>query len=169
MTEKNSSAQIEEALKLACKSNFGVLDSNFLCQSVGTLALKEPSCFKSDVTVFEVMQSFKDNKTGCCLIVDMTGNLLGIFSERDYVLKIFGTEIDPRKTKIESVMTASPVTATPDQTLAYTLNLMSQGGFRHIPVVDQDNQPLSLLSVKDIVDYIVESFVNDLLNFNIPD
>jgi CBS domain-containing protein len=56
-------------------------------------------------------------------------------------------------------MTAKPVTERPDVSLAFALNLMSNGGFRHVPIVDQDNMPIGILSVKDVIDHIVQKMV----------
>jgi len=47
--------------------------------------------------------------------------------------------------------------------IAYALNKMSVGGFRHIPLVDATGRPVGIVSVKDIVDYIVDFFPNDVL------
>jgi CBS domain-containing protein len=60
-------------------------------------------------------------------------------------------------------MTKEPMTVTPEVTLAYALNLMSQGGFRHLPVVDDAGRPSGVLSVKDVIDLIVSQFVEDAL------
>jgi CBS domain-containing protein len=64
-------------------------------------------------------------------------------------------------------MTKDPIAQTPDITVAFALNLMSQGGFRHLPLVDERNIPVGILSVKDMMDFIVGSFVEGLLNFDI--
>jgi CBS domain-containing protein len=60
---------------------------------------------------------------------------------------------------VKDFMTASPITERPDASLAFALNLMSNGGFRHIPIVDQDKMPIGVLSVKDVIDHIVAKMV----------
>ncbi|MCX7700262.1 MAG: CBS domain-containing protein, partial [Gemmataceae bacterium] len=47
---------------------------------------------------------------------------------------------------------------------AYALNMMSVGGYRHLPVVDRDGRPVAVLSVRDIVDYLVQLYPEDVLN-----
>ena len=47
--------------------------------------------------------------------------------------------------------------------IVYALNKMSVGGFRHVPLVDEERRPVGIISVKDIVDYIVDFFPNDVL------
>jgi len=65
---------------------------------------------------------------------------------------------------IESVMTKDPVCERPETTVAYALNLMSHGGFRHLPIVDQDMMPIGILSVKDVVDYLVGKMMEGLVD-----
>ena len=64
------------------------------------------------------------------------------------------------------LMTRNPVTLPPDGSIAFALNLMSQGGFRHLPIVDQDRIPLGVISVKDVIDYLVEAYTTALLDFS---
>ena len=46
--------------------------------------------------------------------------------------------------------------------VAYALSLMSEGGFRHIPIVDEGGKPVAIISVRDIIDYIVRTMDKDL-------
>ncbi|MCB0359791.1 MAG: CBS domain-containing protein, partial [Bdellovibrionales bacterium] len=65
-------------------------------------------------------------------------------------------------TPLSEVMTSSPHTQTMTSTMAFCLTMMSEGGYRHIPIVDDDDIPIGLVSVKDIVDYIVGQLQLDL-------
>ena len=60
-------------------------------------------------------------------------------------------------------MTPDPEVLTPDAPIVYALNKMSVGGFRHVPLVDELQRPVGIVSVKDIIDYIVDFFPNDVL------
>lgn len=53
----------------------------------------------------------------------------------------------------------------PDTSIAYALNLMSHGGFRHLPVVDEQGKAIGVVSVRDVLDRISELLVQDLMNF----
>ena len=66
--------------------------------------------------------------------------------------------------KVDAVMTQRPETLGPDDPVAFALRLMSVGGFRHIPLVDGEGRPVGILSVKDIVDFLVEHFPQAVLN-----
>ena len=64
-------------------------------------------------------------------------------------------------------MTRDPETLGVDAKLAYALNMMVVGGFRHVPLVDKDHRPVAMISVRDIVEYMVELFPKDVLNLPI--
>ena len=165
-SKRKKDHEISAAIRYACKRNFGVLDSNFMCQSLSILSITAPICVHSTDSVISVINTLRANKGGCVLVLDSSDKLVGIFSERDCVLKIIGQNIDLQKVQIAEYMTKDPVCQPPDCTIAYALNLMSQGGFRNLPVVNDEGTILGVVSTKDVVDYIVTSFTEDLLTFN---
>ncbi len=66
--------------------------------------------------------------------------------------------------KLSDVMT-SPVEAfQPDDSIAFVLNAMHVGGYRHVPVIDEENRPIAVISVKDIIAFILDHFAEDVLN-----
>lgn len=156
---------ISSALQQTTEKQFGVVDAQFLCRSVGTLQPKDPVIVNAADSVDKVMKLLQKNKIGCVLVVDETNKLVGIFSERDYVLKVYDMGADYKTTAISSFMTLDPVTEQMDTSLAFVLNLMSLGGFRHLPIVDLEHKPVAIISIKDIVDAMVKSMVDDLMSF----
>ncbi len=146
-------------------SNFGVLDKRFLSKSVGLLNPAQPVCVPDSSPIKMALEIFKRERIGCVVAVDEEGRVSGIFSERDVVLKVVLTDIAVNLTPISEVMTRNPQSATMTTTVGFALNMMSQGGFRHIPIVDDDNLPVGLISVKDLVDHVANTVVKDLLNF----
>jgi signal-transduction protein with cAMP-binding, CBS, and nucleotidyltransferase domain len=114
-------------------------------------------------TIGEAARVMKERRIGCVLVED-GGKLVGIFTERDILTKLVGTGYDPARVQVDGVMTRNPETLTPDDPIAYAMQIMSVGGFRHVPLVDADQRPVDILSVKDIVDYVVEHFPQEILN-----
>lgn len=153
------------AIRNLCIKSVGPMSSNFLCASVSVLNPNEPKVHKESSTVQQIMTYLKDNRTGCAVIVNESGQLSGIFSERDYVLKLHG-KADIENLLIKDFMTKNPTTISLDDTVAFALTLMSQGGFRHLPVVDSSKMPIGLLTVKDIVDHLSKEMMNELLTFD---
>ena len=155
-----------EALNLVCHRPIGVMDTNFLCQTIGVINLPTPLCVAEDTLVAEALTKLREARIGCLLVVSADGVVTGIFSERDCLLKVVPTFEEMCQKKISELMTREPVTQTVDCTIGFALTLMSEGGFRHIPVVDEQGHPISLLSVKEVMDYIVGRFVDEALAFD---
>src|SRR5438477_10477753 len=97
-----------------------------------------------------------EHSAGCQLVVT-NNQLVGIITERDLLLKLEQGDLDR---PVSQLMTPDPEVLGLADPIAYALNKMSVGGFRHIPLVDATGRPVGIVSVKDIVDYIVDFFPN---------
>ncbi len=146
--------------------NFGVLDNRFLAKSVGLLDPPPPLTVAQSDSIRKTLELLREHKVGCVIILNEEGKIAGIFSERDAVLKVALSGLDLDQTAIAAVMTPRPHVAQMTTTIAYALNMMSQGGFRHIPIVDDEGYPVGIVSVKNIIDNIVRSLVKDLVAFD---
>jgi CBS domain-containing protein len=93
-----------------------------------------PSCSVSDAC-----RQMRDRRVGAVLITNEAGRLLGIFTGRDAVTRIVAAGKSPTKTKLGDVMTPDPVTMSQNKTAIEALRLMWDGGFRHIPLVEDYN------------------------------
>jgi CBS domain-containing protein len=93
-----------------------------------------------------------------CLCVVRDGVLSGILTERDIVARVAGPRRDPKTLKVEEVMTPDPEYLLSDDTVAFALNRMHVGGFRHVPLIDKQGKPTGVISVKDIVSHLARSF-----------
>ena len=158
--------QISEAVRLLTQPRLGVLDQNFLCQSVGVLNLAPAITIQETQSLEDALRLLRDNRIGCLVVTNKNNVITGIFSERDCVLKVLEWSREEFSKPVSEYMTKDPIAQAPDSTIGFALQLMSQGGFRHLPIIDEQNHPIGLLSVKDVVDYMVEKFTDDLLNFH---
>ncbi|MBR9978028.1 MAG: CBS domain-containing protein [Bacteroidetes bacterium] len=116
-----------------------------------------------DVPIRDAIHMMQSKRIGCVLVTSHN-KLLGIFTERDVLKKIIGAAFDLRSTPITEVMTINPQALNDDDTIAYALNFMDLGGYRHIPIVNEQFEPLGVVSVKDIVSYLVQHFADEVLN-----
>lgn len=163
--ESQQGVKLAESINLACQSKFGVLESEFLCGSVSLLGPAVPICVLPTTLLGEVVAIFRKEKIGCVLVTDAKGVLVGIFSERDLVMKVdFGSK-EILNRPIEELMTREPVSEPPTIAVAYALSLMSQGGFRHLPLVDEARKPVGIVSVKNLVDWLAAKTFDDLMKF----
>lgn len=134
----------------------------FLETPVSELMAEKPLVVEADATVVAAVNAMNERRTGCVL-VQKAGKLVGIFTERDLLRKVIFRD-DNRSWKIEAVMTPNPVTLPRSATVAYALNKMAVDGYRHIPIVDGEGKPVGVLSVKDIVHFVVDFFPDGVHN-----
>ena len=78
------------------------------------------------------------------------------------LMKVIGKVPDLTKQMVRDFMTKDPVKELPGASLAFALSVMSHGGFRHVPIVDEDNIPIGIVSVKDVVDFFVRKMLDGI-------
>ena len=99
-------------------------------------------------TVKHACERMRDRRIGAVLVTDDHHRLLGIFTGRDAVCRVLAEGRDPAKTVLGEVMTANPDTMPPGKTAIEALRLMQNGGFRHIPVIE-DGKVVGVVSKGD--------------------
>lgn len=85
------------------------------------------------------------------VIVLSEGRMAGIFTERDLMSRVAARGLDTATTIVGDVMTREVVTVAPTEALDACLQKMAEGGFRHLPVVDGDGEPVGMISQRDFV------------------
>lgn len=89
-----------------------------------------------------------------CLLITEGERLVGIFTDRDAVVKVAGRHVDDQP--VGAFMTADPVVLRSGDSLAVAINKMAVGGFRHIPIVE-DGRPIGVVSAADLFRELVAS------------
>jgi CBS domain-containing protein len=105
------------------------------------------------VTVFEALQMMANKDIGALLVIE-EGQLVGIFSERDYARKIILHGKSSLQTPVREVMTSDIVTVKPENTVEECMALMTDHHFRHLPVMS-NGQLLGVVSIGDIVKAVI--------------
>src|SRR5262249_15537768 len=80
----------------------------------------------------------REHRVGCVLVVEGEP-LTGILTERDLLLKLDGATLTA---PVRALMTPEPEVLAMEDPIAYALNKMSVGGFRHVPLVDREGRPV---------------------------
>ena len=119
------------------------------CDEVMT---KDPVCGLPNDSVKKVAKLMKSQNIGSVPIVEneQTRKLVGIVTDRDLALKIVAEGRDAKSTKVETVMTRKVVTCRADDDLQIALDAMSEHQLRRIPIVDNDNKILGIISQADV-------------------
>ncbi len=115
-----------------------------------------------DDSISEVISTMRDARTGCVVVQD-GGGLRGLFTERDVVSRVLAADVDVAD-PVASVMTSQPETLTEDAKITDVIRTMNRGGFRHMPIVNDDGKVLGVVSVKSVVQYLVEHFPEAVYN-----
>ena len=97
---------------------------------------QNPLTLPMNTTVQQACKGMKDRRVGAVLVTDNDRHLLGIFTGRDAVCRVLAEGKDSTKVTLSEVMTRHPTTMPPGKTAIDALRLMQDGGFRHVPVVD---------------------------------
>jgi CBS domain-containing protein len=138
-------------------------DSRTIREPIRQLGLSKPYIVESGSRASEAVKIMKDNRVGCVLI-RRKGLLAGIFTERDLLMKLTGMPKEYKDILIDEVMTPDPEVLRPDDIIAYALHMMAVGGYRHVPIVDEKNHPISVVSVRGIVEFLVDMFPDEVMN-----
>ena len=111
--------------------------------------------------VIEAARLMKQKHVGAILVVEQ-GKLSGIFTERDALFRVVAEGRDPNNTPLSEVMTRNPRTLSPDHPFAAALNLMHEGRFRHVPVVE-NGVTVGMVSARDAMGPELEQFMYSLI------
>lgn len=126
------------------------------------LELSPPLQVPAGISVSEVLQLMRTRQQTCALICE-GASCEGIFTERDFLLKLCGKNVD-LSAPVEQFMTHNPKTLTPEDTVGAAIELMDQFGFRNVPLVDADGRFSGLVQIRDIINFLAELYPQEVLN-----
>jgi CBS domain-containing protein len=142
-------------------------DEGLLQAPISVLSRRIPMVFTEADTVQTAVRAMQAEHRGVVLISEdgtRQTPLKGIFTERDVLLRVVDRGNDPSTVCLREVMAKNPESLERTAPVAAVLNKMSVGGFRHVPIVDSRGRPVFVVSVRDVVEYLVESFPSEILN-----
>ena len=107
-----------------------------------------------DETVLEAIGRMAEYHVGAMLVLD-GDELVGFFSERDYVRKVVLAGLRSHDTPVSKIMSSPVLTISPDATVQQGLSMMIEKNFRHLPVSD-DSGVIGVVSIRDLVKAVIE-------------
>jgi CBS domain-containing protein len=105
---------------------------------------------RPDATIAEVAKLLKAKRIGAVVVTDVDGALCGIISERDLARGLADHGAKLLGMRVSQLMTVDVVTCSPGDSLDRLQQQMTEGRFRHLPVVD-DGRMIGIISIGDVV------------------
>jgi IMP dehydrogenase len=125
-----------------------------------------PVVSSPDSTVYEAVKQMADHNVGAVLVTDPLGKVVGIFTERDNLLRVTLGSRDPRTTKLQEVMSSPVRTASPEIKVDDALNRMLRSRHRHLPVIDREQRVLGVVSVRQLLTARLDEQNDDIETLN---
>ena len=110
---------------------------------------------KPEATVYEAIALMAEKGVGAMLVVS-GGELVGIFSERDYARKVILLGRSSKETLVRDIMTSKVITATPEHTVDECMRIVTHNHIRHLPVMEA-GKLVGIVSIGDLVNAIIDS------------
>ena len=122
---------------------------------------QEPVTAPTDMTVSDAARLMRERNIGALMVVE-SERLVGVFTERDALFRVLAETRDLSTTRLSDVMTRNPTTIDPASGFTHALQMMHDGGYRHLPVVEQ-GRVVGIVSVRDALGPELEAFVYEML------
>lgn len=123
-------------------------------------------CIGSNATVAQAVREMNRRGIGSLLVVEQ-GQLLGMFTERDVLVRIVDKGLDPALVKVRQGMTKGPLTVAPEVSVEDAMMLITRYRCRHLPVVE-NGRILGLVSIGDLTRWLIrdrELEIDDLMHY----
>lgn len=106
---------------------------------------------RPDATVRDLLAQLAQFKIGALIVSEESGRIAGIVSERDVVRHLHAKGSALLELRVSEIMTSEVVTCSPRDSIDDLMALMTQGRFRHVPVLDDDGSLVGIVSIGDVV------------------
>jgi CBS domain-containing protein len=135
------------------------VERSLLVDRVAVLSPKTAVHTPPHTPVRDVLAMLVDRGIGCVVVAD-AGKPVGVFSERDALVKLGANAGERGARPVSEFMTPDPETLEVGAKLAFALQRMDVGGYRHLPIVDDAGTLTGVISVRDILRYLADKLAN---------
>ena len=111
----------------------------------------EVCCVKPETNVYEVAKLMSNNHIGSIPVCDSNNCICGMITDRDILLRSLVCEKDPKNTPVSDIMSCNVCTCTEDDEISNAETKMSQNQIRRLPVCNEKNEVVGILTVGDLV------------------
>jgi CBS domain-containing protein len=100
-------------------------------------------------SAYDAARAMTEANCGSVIVLDATGSMTGILTERDLMTKVVAAARDPAATIVGDIMTAHPRFVSPGTRVSDAVLIMKEGGFRHLPILSSTYQVVGVFSLRD--------------------
>lgn len=125
--------------------------------SVGKLCEHNVATVEADASIAEAATLMREAHVGALVVVEHSGSAItpvGMVTDRDLVIEVLAEGVDPRSINVGDIMTSNVVTVREDNGLEFALKEMHRTGARRLPVVDENDALIGILSVDAVIQHI---------------
>lgn len=137
------------------------------CERLNTtlreLDLRDAVTVSPEATIRDCIRAMRRHRIGSILVA-AEDEVVGIFTERDVLNRVALEDFDMSRTPVSEVMTPQPETLGVYDSISFAINLMSDSGYRHIPVTDHGGRPLHIVSVRDLAAFLADCYPEAVKN-----
>ena len=121
----------------------------------------------SNVTALDITKLMVKNKVGSVLVIDSTNFPIGIITERDIIKKVCVTNTLPNEMKADKIMSSPVITIMSYDSVETAAQKMTNYKIKRLPVLEENQQIASILSLTDITKHLSKILVDDYKRFRI--
>jgi CBS domain-containing protein len=130
--------------------------------SIRSMRIQPVATTPASARLHDVVSAMQKRRVAA-VVVSENDRVVGIFTERDLLNRIVGLALNDGLT-IGEVMTPNPRTLSPDDRIADAIRLMTERGYRHVPLVDAEGKGVGLISARDIVEFVARHYPKEVIN-----
>jgi CBS domain-containing protein len=112
---------------------------------------KDPATCRTDDTALDAARAMRDGDFGAVVVVNESGEVRGILTDRDIVVRCVADERNPAETKISEIFTTEPTTLSPDDSLDDAVDALREAHVRRLPAVE-DGRVVGIVSIGDLAE-----------------
>ena len=119
----------------------------------------------SEITAFDISKLMVKNKVGSVLVINHSNFPIGIITERDIIKKVCVTNTLPNEMKVDKIMSSPVITIMSYDSIETAAQKMTKYKIKRLPVLEEDQQIVSILSLSDITRHLSKILVDDYKRF----
>jgi CBS domain-containing protein len=119
----------------------------------------------SEITAFDISKLMVKNKVGSVLVINHSNFPIGIVTERDIIKKVCVTNTLPNEMKVDKIMSSPVITIMSYDSIETAAQKMTNYKIKRLPVLEEDQQIVSILSLSDITTHLSKILVDDYKRF----